>query len=144
MCFEQRRRQELVGTPSDIIFAMEVFSWYKVVNTSNEAAGTLQPLYCVVNAKYDLRVLSIRSCDWQCTETMSSSSETWMSVHGLGLYLWALAYTPSQNCCSLSKVYKTSNSIAQVSLYLFQSMAEFAAAIIKICAGGGHGYQVKM
>ena len=28
-----------------------------------------------------------------------------------------LAYTPSQNCCSLSKVYKTSNSMMRMLMY---------------------------
>ena len=32
----------------------------------------------------------------------------------------ALAYTPSQNCCSLSKVYDTSNSIAQVTTVMIR------------------------
>ena len=44
---------------------------------------------------------------------MSSSSGKLVNWWACGT-AEALAYTPSQNCCSLSKVYETSNSIAQV------------------------------
>ena len=48
---------------------------------------------------------------------MSSSSSKPVSVHVGGVQSLALAYTPSQNCSSFSKLYETSNSIAQIVIH---------------------------
>ena len=54
------------------------------------------------------------SCVSQWADTISSSSGKQASVNERQLRAAALAYTPSQNCCSFSSVYETSNSMAQI------------------------------
>ena len=44
VCVKESRSQELVGAASDIIFAVQVLSWYRIVNTGGEVVLGLSNL----------------------------------------------------------------------------------------------------